>query len=302
LEDGITFGADQDFFVEQSLHGSDCTSALPYATLGDMTYETTDAPFSTATILLKGAESWQQGENTFCLSVKLMLNMIGSEDLVWQQIDFTFTVMVDYEDGTTTVTYSATDSTEFFGSSTGTGETGNDVGVAPTISAALASQATVFKYGDEIPIAITFDHPLDVFTYDVDSTGVTLVDDVGAPLELGGRAVSTRTLTYTDDFNFATKDIGTLTVTLPLIVFQDATVNTVGVKVPVSWVNSQRTNGNLRKLQSASGTYTGPRSGVATEVVMIQLEPYTDESGAIVGFTITSVVSSVCLGAATLLL
>ena len=102
---------------------------------------------------------------------------------------------------------------------------------------------------------------------------------------------------YQAAFSFSRKTIGTLTIQLPLIIYQSDAVDIVEINIPVNCSYN-----GVRRLQAASGVYTGPRSGVGNGVVEVKLEPYTDESGTMVGYTVTSVVSSVCLGATALFL
>jgi hypothetical protein len=106
---------------------------------------------------------------------------------------------------------------------------------------------------------------------------------------------------WAPNFDFNTKTIGTLTLQLPIALYQ-STINQVVINVQISWTYNDPAARQLRMLQGESGTYTGPSSGDTTGAVAVTLEPYTDESGAIVGFTVISVVSSVALGATTLLL
>ena len=313
--DGSTLGVStdntKDFYVLQSLQGgadgTDCSTAyLPTFTgLNALTEPAITGAAQTTTTLVNTAD-WPRGANKFCLRMKLMLQMSNNIDQLWHQVDFQVTVTVSFENGAASVTYDGTAVAEdmtFETAGSGTG-VGTDIGVAPEFTTTVVG-GTSFAYGEDIPIAVAFVHPLNVFTYTVDVAGIIPVTDTaGTPLQIDGSNVAMRTKTFTPNFAFTTAGgtIGTVTVTLPLSVYQDTTISSVKVKIPVTWVNNVRRN--LRMLQSDSevGTYTGPSSGVGSGIVEIELEPYTDESGAIVGFTITSVVSSVCLGATAFLL
>mmetsp|Transcript_19205 Transcript_19205/g.55091 ORF Transcript_19205/g.55091 Transcript_19205/m.55091 type:complete len:377 (+) Transcript_19205:326-1456(+) len=302
----------KDFYVLQHLNGGatgeDCTTALAatFTGLNGATEPAISGASQTTTTLVNTAD-WPRGDNKFCLRMQLMLQMSDGNDQLWHQVDFVVTVTVSFADGSTAVTYDGTSVGEdmtFESDGSGTG-TGADTGVAPTFTTAIVG--TSFAYGDSIPIEVGFEHPLNVFTYTVDAAGVIPVSDpvAGTPLTIGGNAVVLKDKVFTPGFNFATGAIGTLTFTLPLSVYKDTTISSVMVRIPVSWVNNARRN--LRTLEgettsAATGRYTGPPSGVTNEMVEIELEPYTDESGAIVGFTVTSVVSGVCLGATALLL
>ena len=318
--DGSTLGPStddtKDFYVLQSLQGgadgTDCStpSAATFTSLNSVTEPAITGAAQTTTTLVNTAD-WPRGDNKFCLRVKLMLQMSDDNDQVWQQMDFQITVTVSFQDGSADVTYSGNSvaaSTTYNSAGSGTG-TGTDVGVAPTFTTSVTG--TSFAYGQDIPINVGFVHPLNVFTYTVDTSGVIPVTDTsGTPLQIGGSDVALRSKTFSPNFSFtgAGGTIGTLHITLPLSVYQDATIANVKILVPVSWVNNARRNLRMLEGQSGSesgsgvGKYTGPPSGVNNEVVEIQLEPYIDESGAIVGFTIVSVASSVCLGATALLL
>lgn len=306
---GISADNTNDFYVLQSLQGgadgTDCSAPYgpTFTSLNGATEPTITGLEETTTTLVNTAD-WPRGANNFCLRMRLMLQMSDDNDQLWHQMDFKITVTVSFTDGSATVTYDGNSVAEDMtfdsaGSQTGSG---TDVGVAPEFTTSVVG--TSFAYGEDIPIQVGFIHPLDVFTYAVDIAGVIPVTDTsGTQLQIDGSNVAVRTKIFTPNFAFtgAGGTIGTVTITLPLSVYQDTTISNVKVLIPVSWVNNVRRN--LRMLDSGgSGNYTGPRSGVGNEVVEIELEPYTDESGAIVGFTITSIVSSVCLGAAAFLL
>lgn len=301
MDGTVTFGPEaggNNFYVKQSLQGPDCSSAdtRDFLTAFTDTEPATYGASNTVTTLARGAVPFPEGATSFCLRVKLMLDMIDTTDQLWQQVDFQFTVTAVYPDGTDTAEYSATES---FGQANDEldGGTASDTTTPPVITATLAGGP--FKYGDDIPIVVGFQHTLNVFGYTLTTTEVFLSpSDSSTPLTLNSNEVKPIIGSWATAFNFDSKTIGTLTVRLPLIIYQSDAVDSVKVNIPVSWSY----NVVRRRLQAASGTYTGPRSGVTSGVVEVELEPYRDESGAIVGFTVTSVVSSFCLGAATLLL
>ena len=312
--DGATLGAasdnTKDFYVVQSLQGgstgNDCENPYEgtFTGLDGFTEPSISGAAESTTTLVNSAD-WPRGANTFCLRMQLMLQMSDDTDQLWHQMDFVITVTVSFDDGSASVTYdgnSVAEDMTFESAGSGTGS-GSDVGVAPVFTTNVVG--TSFAYGEAIPIEVGFVHPLNVFTYNVNVAGIIPVTDtVGTQLKIDGSNVALRTKSFAPNFSFGTGggSIGTVTITLPLSVYQDATISNVKVLIPVSWVNNARRNLRMLESDSESGTYTGPRSGVGNEVVEIELEPYTDESGAIVGFTITSVVSSVCLGATALLL
>ena len=301
--DGVaTFGpaaSGNNFYVKQSLQGADCSSAdtRDYLTAFTDKEPTTYGASSTVTTLARGAVPFPVGDTAFCLRVQLMLDMIDVADQVWQQVDFQFTVTAVYPDGSATAQYSAT---ENFGEANAqlTGGSASHTTITPEITATLVGGP--FHYGEDIPIVVGFQHPLNVFGYTLTTADVFLSPtDSSNHLTLNSHEVMPIIGSWVPNFNFGTETIGTLTVRLPLIIYQSDAVHSVKVNIPISW--SYRAI--RRRLQAAaSGTYTGPRNGVTNGVVEVELEPYTDESGAIVGFTVTSVVSSICLGAATLLL
>lgn len=312
--DGSTWGIStdntKDFYVLQSLQGgvdgTDCSTTYQptFTSLNGATEPTISATEQTTTTLVNAAD-WPRGANNFCLRMKLMLQMSDGNDQLWHQMDFKITVTVSFADGSAAVTYDGTSVAEdmtFESDGTQTGS-GTDVGAAPEFTTDVVG--TSFAYGEAIPINVNFVHPLNVFTYTVDMGGVIPVTDTaGTPLQIDGTDVVLRTKTFTPNFAFAGAGgtIGTVTITLPLSVYQDTTISNVKIMIPVSWVNNARRNLRMLQAESGSGTYTGPPSGVVNEMVEIELAPYTDESGAIVGFTITSIVSSVCLGATAFLL
>jgi hypothetical protein len=312
--DGSTLGAstdNNDFYVLQSLQGgadgTDCSSPFgpTYTSLGGATEPAITAADATTTTLVNAAD-WPRGDNKFCLRMQLMLQMSDGNDQLWHQMDFQITVTVSFADGSTSVTYDGNAVAEDMtfnsaGSQTGAG---SDVGVAPTFTTSVGG--TSFAYGQDIPITVGFVHPLNVFTYTVDTANVIPVSDLqGTQLQINGQNVALRSKSFANGFTFSNGagTIGVLTVTLPLSVYQDTAISSVMIKIPVSWVNNaRRALRNLASSESSAGTYTGPPTGVENKVVEIQLEPYTDESGAIVGFTVTSIVSTVCFGATAFLL
>ena len=302
MDGTVTFGTEaggNNFYVKQSLQGADCSSAdtRDYLTAFTDAEPTTYGTSNTVTTLARGTVPFPEGDTSFCLRVKLMLDMIDVADQVWQQVDFQFTVTAVYPDGTDTAEYSAT---ENFGQTNAqlNGGTDSDTTTTPVITATLVGGP--FQYGEDIPIVVGFQHTLNVFGYSLTTTEVFLSPSGSSdPLTINSNEVKPIIGGWATNFNFDSKTIGTLTVRLPLIIYQSDAVDSVKVNIPISWTY----NVLRRRLQEgASGTYTGPRNGVTSGAVEVELEPYTDESGAIIGFTVTSVVSSFCLGAATLLL
>jgi hypothetical protein len=254
------------------------------------------------------------GDVTFCLRLKLMLQLTDGSDLLWHQMDYKFTVTVSSQGGNADVYYvdngGIAESLVFQedGSELSDGhQVALGGAVDPTFSTALASQGP-FGYGASIPITITFTHPLDIFTYSVDTANVVPVDSTNKQLVDGsGNPIPLRSANFVmDSTNFATGIKGTLTITFPLILYQMPDVTSVRIKVPVSWTSKTRRNlRSSRVLTTDAENYTyvdlTTRSGFSNEVVEIKLIPYVEKSGAISRFTFQGAVStSVCLGAGLL--
>ncbi len=305
--DGSTLGASgdaSDFYVLQSLQdGTDCDVAYTagLTTLNAVTEPAITGSQSTTTLV--NIDDWPRGDNVLCLRMKLMLQMSDDNDVVWHQMDFKFTVTVNFADGSADVTYTGTGAAESMtfendGLQTGSG---SDTGIAPTFTTDVVGGP--FAYGQDIPITITFIHPLDVFTYSVDAANALPVDDSNNQLSDGANPITLRSSTFVMDSTDHNSGIqGTLSITLPLVIYQMTAIDSVRVLIPVSWVNNGRRNLRALTEEVQSGKYTGPPTGVVDEVVQVELLPYTDESGAIVGFTIGSVISTVCMGTAALLI
>ena len=293
-----------DFYVLQSLQdGTDCNVAYGAGAVSISGNEPTISG-SQSTSTLTSLIDWPRGDNLFCLRMQLMLQMEDGADIVWHQMDFKFTVTVSFADGSTTVTYSGTGATEsgtFEADGVQTG-TGADTGLAPTFTTDL--QGGPFAYGDDIPIEINFVHPLDVFTFNVAATQAIPVDEFGVQLkDTGGALIALRTASFTmTSTNHATGIKGTLTITLPLVMYQIAAISVARVSVPVSWTNKARRQLRVLQEEDATGVYTGPPNGVVDEVIEVELIPYKDESGAIIGFTVGGIVSTMWVGAAALLM
>ena len=316
---GASTSNDADFYVLQSLQDfTDCDTAYSGGLTGlDGVAEPAVSGAQSTTTLINTAD-WPPGDVTFCLRIQLMLQLTDGSDLLWHQMDFKFTVTVSNEGGNADVyfvenggiaeslVFQQNGEQESDGHSISIGDSTD-----PTFSTALAEPGP-FGYGSSIPITINFVHPLDIFTYAVDTANVVPVDSSNKQLVDGsGTPIQLRSSTFImDSSNFATGIKGTLTISFPLILYQIPDITTVRIKIPVSWTN--KTRRNLRSRISTEGdseshyTYadTSAGSGMSNEVVEIKLVPFVDKnsSGAISGLTVQSVFSSLCLGAGIVLL
>ncbi len=263
---------------------------------------------SQSTTTLVNTADWTTGDVKFCLRIKLMLQLTDGTDLLWHQMDFKFTVTVGIEGGTADVYFvengGVAESLIFQENGVETSD-GHSItvgdAVAPTFATSLAVVGP-FGYGDDIPITITFNHPLDIFTYSVDAENVVPVDELNAQLMSGGDPIPLRSSSFVmDSINHATGITGTLTMTFPLVLYQLPSTSSVRIKIPVSWTG--KTRRHLRELteQMANSDYTGPSSGSVNELVEVELDPYIDGSGAIIGFTLRGMVALSCAAATVIL-
>lgn len=311
---GASTGNNADFYVLQSLQDfTDCDTAYAGGLTGlDGITEPAIAEAQTTTTLINTAE-WPSGDSSFCLRIQLMLQLTDGSALLWHQVDFKFTVTVSTQGGNADVYYvengGITESLLFQENGVQLSD-GNSVAlgssVDPTFSTALAEPGP-FAYGATIPITVNFVHPLDIFTYSVDTATVIPVDSLNKQLMDGsGSPIPLRSVNFVmDSTNHATGIKGTLTLTFPLILYQIPEFSSIRIKIPVAWANKTRRNLRSRMTTADAENYTyatlATGSGMSNEVVEIKLIPYVEKSGgATGGFSVKTVVSSVCLGAAVL--
>lgn len=295
---GLSTDDNDDFYVLQSLQdGTDCDKEYSggVTSLNGVMEPFINGPTQSTTTFVNTAD-WPRGDNLLCLRLKLMLQMSDGNDKLWHQMDFKFVVNVTFEDGSAVIVH---------------GENGNEVvetfpvdnvgvaiegsghestGMGPTFVMSIPEGP--FIYGDEIPVTIEFQHPLDIFTYDVLEESIVPVDDSNTPLKdsLGNEITLTGSKFEMVSIDHTAGITGILTIRLPLAVYQMTSISNVRVIVPVVWANKANRHKNLRALPPT--VVTGQEviiggdsdemmmNGVVDEVIELELLPYVEENSA----------------------